>query len=322
MIGIKDIVSFFPEKSIPTTEISGFGELTEQEQEYFKNVGIESVQVSEDFNGYPLAAAAAKKLLEGNKMNGNEIDLLILIQSRLPEYFMSSPAAHLQNELKAVNANVLSISDLGCTDMSMALKLARDFLVANPGSDNVLICYGNTPYSLSRYRYPVTIYGDGGVAVLVGISERNKIIDVNIKTDGKYWDLFKVEYRDKHFEDYKEVCTNTRSYGFELAIESKIRFAEINSNILNKNGLCTSDIRHYILQNISMRAFEFYETAFGVSLSPVCRYNLKKYGHLGPADIMLNYKTGIDKGIFKPNEKILIMNNSPVASWSAVIIEA
>jgi 3-oxoacyl-[acyl-carrier-protein] synthase-3 len=321
MIGIKDIAAYFPEKMVPATGCPGFSDLKETEQEYFAGVGIETVPVSEELNGYPLAKAAAEKLLSVNGVNGSEIDLLLLIQSRLPEFFMSSAAAHLQSELKATNALVLSIADLGCTDMSMALKLAKDFLTANPRAANVLICYGNTPYSASRYRFPVTIYGDGGVAVLVGRTERNRIIDVDIKTDGKYWDLFKVEYRDKQFADMREVCTNTRKYGFELAIESKIRFAGINSDILTRNGLTRDDIRHYILQNISMRAYEFYETAFGVSLSPVCRFNLKKYGHLGPADIMLNYKTGLDKGIFAEGQKVLIMNNSPVASWSAVIIE-
>jgi 3-oxoacyl-[acyl-carrier-protein] synthase III len=321
MIGIKDIATFFPEKIVPATAIPGFHELKEQEQEYFKGVGIETVPVSDELNGYPLAKAAAQQLLADNNLEGNKIDLLVMIQSRLPEFFMSSAAAHLQSELKATNALVLSIADLGCTDMSMALKLAKDFLIANPKAEHVLICYGNTPYSASRYRFPVTIYGDGGVAVLIGRTDHNRIIDVDIRTDGKYWDLFKVEYRDKKFTDFREECTNMRRYGFELAIESKIRFAGINNDIITRNGLNREDINHYILQNISMRAYEFYETAFGVSLSPVCRFNLKKYGHLGPADIMLNYKTGLDKGIFSRGEKVLIMNNSPVASWSAVIIE-
>jgi 3-oxoacyl-[acyl-carrier-protein] synthase-3 len=36
---------------------------------------------------------------------------------------------------------------------------------------------------------------------------------------------------------------------------------------------------------------------------------------------MLNYQAGIDKGLFQRGDKVLIMNNSPVAAWSAVVIE-
>jgi 3-oxoacyl-[acyl-carrier-protein] synthase-3 len=321
MIGIKAISSAFPEVMLPAGEIPGHNKLNAQEQEYFNGVGIETVPVTTDQNGYPLARAAAEKLLTANNIAATNIDLIIFIQCRLPEYFMSSYSSRLQSELKAKKALVMSISDLGCTDMSMALKLAKDFLIANRQAENVLICYGNTPYSSSRYRVPVTIYGDAGIAVLVGRTEENKIVDVDIRIDGKYWDLFKVEYRDKKFEEYKEECTSLRKYGFELAIESKMRFTGINSDILERNGLERSDIRHYILQNISLRAFEFYETAFNVTLSPVCRYNLRRYGHLGPADIMLNYQAGVDKGLFQRGDKVLIMNNSPVAAWSAVVIE-
>lgn len=321
MIGIKNIASAFPELMLPAGEIPGREQLKEQELEYFKGVGIDTVPVCTDQNGYPLAKAAAEKLLQKSNITGADLDLIILIQCRLPEYFMSSSSTRLQHDLQAKRSMVLSISDLGCADMSMALKLAKDFLISNRQAENVMICYGNTPYSNSRYRYPVTIYGDGGVAVLVGRTGQNRIVDVDIRTDGRYWDLFKVEYRDRKFEGYREECTSLRRYGFELAIESKMRFAAINSDILEKNGLKKENIQHYILQNISGRAYEFYETAFNVKLSPVCRYNLRRYGHLGPADIMLNYQEGIDKGLFQRGERVLIMNNSPVAAWSALILE-
>lgn len=321
MIGIKHIASAFPETLLPAGEIPGTEELGEQELEYFKGVGIETVPVCTDMNGYPLAKAAAEKVLQKGNLSGAGLDLIIFIQCRLPEYFMSSSSTRLQHELGAKQSMVLSISDLGCADMSMALKLAKDFLISNLQAENVLICYGNTPYSNSRFRYPVTIYGDAGIAVLVGRTGENRIVDVDIRTDGRYWDLFKVEYRDRKFDGYREECTSLRKYGFELAIESKMRFAAINSDILKKNGLERENIQHYILQNISNRAYEFYETAFGVTLSPVCRYNLRQFGHLGPADIMLNYQTGIEKGLFRRGDNVLIMNNSPVAAWSAVVIE-
>lgn len=321
MIGIKDIATFFPGEQVPAKEMPGIKRLPEQELAYFQGVGIDTIHISDEYDGYMLAKSAADLLMEKNNVQGDDIDLIIFIQCRLPEYFMSSSSARLQNEMKAGKALVFSISDLGCTDMTMALKLAKDHLIANQQAENVLICYGNKPYSPSRYRFPVTIYGDGGVALLVSRTEQNQLVDIDIHTDGKYWDLFKVEYKNKIFSEYKEECSSLRKYGFELAIESKIRFLHLNKNLLARNNWNRDEISHFILQNISLRAYEFYETAFDVKLSPVCKYNLRKYGHLGPADIMLNYQAGLEKGLFRPGEKVLIMNNSPVASWSSILIQ-
>jgi 3-oxoacyl-[acyl-carrier-protein] synthase-3 len=321
MIGIVDIASFFSEKKVYAKHLIADAGLDENEVEYFSNTGIKSIYESDKCQGFDLAKEAALKLMQKNNISGSDIDLVIYIQSRLPQYLMSSGAARLQYEIGATNANALAISDLGCTDMTMAIKLACDFLVANKQAEIVMICYGNRPYTPSRFRFPVTINGDGGIALVIGRTENNQVLDIGIKTEGNYWDLFKVDYKDKKYDDYQEECTSYRKYGFNLAIESKLKLLALNQSILSKNGLALKDIQHYLLQNLSLRSYQFYEDSFDISLSKVCQYNLSKYGHLGPADVMLNYLTGLQKGVFKKGDKVLIMNNSPVASWSNILIQ-
>lgn len=321
MIGIKDVAPFLTDKKIGLRELIEHSFMQEEELDYFNAAGIDSIHIADEFTAYELAREATVKLLQQNRLSGADIDLIIYIQNRLPEYFMSSSAARLQSDIKALKASTFSLSDLGCTDMSMAIKVAHDFLIANQQAENVIISYGNKPYSPSRFRFPVTINGDGGISLLISRTLDNVIIDSGFATDGKYWDLFQVDYVDKNQSDYKEECSSLRRYGFELAIESKIRFLELNESILKRNSLVKEDIAHYLLQNISLRAYEFYETAFDIAFSKVCHHNLAKYGHLGPADIILNYFTGLQKGIFKKGHKVLIMNNSPVASWSTILIQ-
>ncbi|MBL0743070.1 3-oxoacyl-[acyl-carrier-protein] synthase III C-terminal domain-containing protein [Chryseolinea lacunae] len=321
MVGIQDIASFFTDQKVRTQELIENEDMEQAAIEYFNGVGIYSVCDAADYTGYDLAKEATVKLLQKNDVKGTDIDLIIYIQNRLPQYFMSSSAARLQHDIEATNANTFSLSDLGCTDMSMAIKLAKDFLSANHEADCVLISYGNKPYAPSRFRFPVTINGDGGIALLVTRTAENQIVDVNIKTQGKYWDLFKVEYANRNYAEYKEECTSLRRYGFELAIESKMSFLKLNNDVLEKNGLTAEDVKHYILQNISLRAYDFYESSMQIKFSKACHYNLANYGHLGPSDVMLNYLTGLERGIFQKGEHVLIMNNSPVAAWSNVLIQ-
>lgn len=321
MTGIQSIRTYTPGTPVPVLDLQEKETLSESELAYFTTCGVDTVYDSGSITSYELAKGACERLLQETGTEAASIDLIIYLQSRMPEHFISSESTRLQHDIKARNAISFAITNLGCADSSMALKLAKDFLTANRKANNVLICYGNKLFSNYRFRNPVTILGDGGVAALVSKTADHKIADVQIQTNGHYWDLFKLEYRDKSFSQYREECSDIRKYGFELAIESKNRFREINDMILERNTLSKQDVHHFLLQNISSRAYEYYQSAFDIRISPVCSMNLARYGHLGAGDVFLNYQTGIESGIFQKGEKVLIMNNSPVAAWSSILIE-
>jgi 3-oxoacyl-[acyl-carrier-protein] synthase-3 len=321
MAGIHSIKTFTPGAPVSIQDLHEKEMLEEKELEYFTTCGIGTIYDASGFSSYDLAKGACEKLLQETGTEASSIDFIIYIQSRLPDQLVSSEATRLQYDIKATNALSFSISSLGCADSSMALKLAKDLLTANRKAGNVLICYGNKPVSPYRFRHPVTIVGDGGVAALITRTTDNTIADIQIETNGYYWDLFKMEYRNKCFDEYKEVCSDTRKYGFELAIESKNRFFDMNGAILARHNLTAQDINHYILQNISCRSYEYYQSAFDIRISPLCGMNLTRLGHLGAGDIFLNYQSGLESGIFGKGEKVLIMNNSPVAAWSSILID-
>ena len=321
MAGIQYVKTYTPGAPVSIHQLHEKEKLNENELAYFSTCGITTIYDSGPFTSYELARGACDKLLQETGTEAASRDLIIYIQSRTPEHFISSEATRLQHEIKATNALSFAISNLGCADSSMALKLAKDFLAANRKAGHVLICYGNKQVSPHRFRHPVTIVGDGGVAALITRTNDHVITDIQIETNGYYWDLFKLEYRNKSFDQYKEACSDIRKYGFELAIESKNRFSDINGAILNRHALSKQDISHFILQNISSRSYEYYEAAFDISISPLCAMNLATFGHLGAGDIFLNYQTGIESGIFAKGEKVLIMNNSPVAAWSSILME-
>lgn len=321
MIGIKAISTYTPGTAVQVNSCEEFKNLEGPEKEYFEGVGITQVQDAGELQSYDLAKGASEQLLQENGLEGKDLDYIIYIQSRTPEHFISSEATRLQHDLGATSALPFAISNLGCADSSMALKLAKDLLKANKKAKHVLICYGNKLYSNYRFRYPVTVMGDGGVAALIGKTEDKQILDIQMQTNGSYWDLFKMEYRGKQDDEFKETCSDLRKYGFELAIESKNRFQELNQKTLDNNGLEMDDINHFMLQNISSRAFDYYEQAFNLKMSPICQMNLSKYGHLGSGDIFLNLKTGLDSGLFQSGQNVLIMNNSPAAAWSTILIE-
>lgn len=317
MIGIKSIEVFYSGEKKNVLELPEMQTLNELELEYLKNSGIKTIYDSETLSSYQLAKEASKKVVQGFK---EKIEYIIYIKSRIPDTFISSEVTRLKAELK-IDAQVITISDLGCVDSSAAINLAKQLLEGNAKMNNILIAYGNKKYASTRFRYPVSVVGDFGVACIVGRTSELTIVDAEIETNGKYWDLFNVEFKNNLFSDYIEKCRSFKEYGFELAIESKNRFTFINNKILANNKLSYKDITCFLMQNISSNAFKYYEELFDIKFSNVCKENLETYGHTGASDILLNLYSKIKSETLKKDDLILIMNNSPVAAWASILIK-
>jgi 3-oxoacyl-[acyl-carrier-protein] synthase III len=75
------------------------------------------------------------------------------------------------------------------------------------------------------------------------------------------------------------------------------------------------------MQNLSEGAFTFYEETLGIEFAPACRRNLRRFGHLGPIDVILNLHTELQSGSIENGDRILILNNAPVAAWSVMLFE-
>jgi 3-oxoacyl-[acyl-carrier-protein] synthase III len=321
MVGLKAIKTYFAGRRVRVTDLDGYQELPAAGVEYYAQSGIDTVYAAAPRTGYELALGAAEQLLADGQIEADQIDLILYIRGRIPDQLVASEAMRLKHELGATSAQALAISDLGCADSSVALKLALDHHAANRAARHVLICYGHRNPEGCRFRFPVTVQGDGGFACLVSKSAGCRVLDLQLESNGAYWDLFKIDYQGKTKEQMREVCRDLRAYGFELAVESRMRFERLNQKLLQRHGLTYQDIKHVLLQNISQRAYVVYEDVIQHPISPVCRQNLAQYGHLGCADVFLNLQSGLESGLFRPGERVLVMNNSPVAAWTSFLIE-
>jgi 3-oxoacyl-[acyl-carrier-protein] synthase-3 len=58
-----------------------------------------------------------------------------------------------------------------------------------------------------------------------------------------------------------------------------------------------------------------------VKVSPACADNLWEYGHLGPNDALFNLETAMAPGELPEGGLAVVLNMSPVAAWSAMLVE-
>lgn len=315
--GIIGIASSLPKRRLVLEDIIDHEAIVNENADSAKALGVREVRFARTEHSVELGIEAARKLLQETDYPPAELGMILFCQPRAPEKLMTSEALRVQYELGATKALTFSIADLGCASSSSALMIAAQFKERFP----CLIVSGSTPFGNYRIREDVTILGDGGVAALMGPAPDIEHLVTKVETNGKYWNLYEVEYRDTLTENWRELTSEKTKYSFELAAESRNRFRDMIGEIRNLFPEHNPLYHHVIMQNISLGAYKFYESALDVHISKVCHDNLSRFGHLGAGDIFVNLREGLMRGVFQNGQRILVLNNSPSAAWGVSLLE-
>lgn len=321
MSGLDAVYVWLPPERVAVSQLPDRDTLAPAQQQAVAALGIDTVSSAAGASANDLAVTAVQALLARPDVSADEIDALLVVGSRAPDYLMSSESTRIAHEAGLDVGLSFSVSDLGCVSISAALLTARALLSANADWSGVLVAHGCVPPGPSRLRMPVTVNGDAGMAVLVRRGPRLRVLDLAVDTDGQFWDLFHVDYRDLPSSEWREHCTDLTRYSFELALQSRARLRGLTDRVLGRQGLSLRDIDHVVMQNISVGAFSFYEEVFEVNVARACYDNLRTLGHLGSVDIVQNLAAGVESGEFSDGELVLVMNNSPAAAWSSMVVQ-
>ncbi|WNV85209.1 3-oxoacyl-[acyl-carrier-protein] synthase III C-terminal domain-containing protein [Umezawaea sp. Da 62-37] len=310
-----------PETGMTVADLPELADMSTRERQTCTTLGIERVPVDDHADSRTLAVRAAQRVLADTGMTGIDLDALVLVEPRVPKALLTSEVTAVQAALGAGRAMSFSVGGLGCASITPALLTARGMLHADPHLSTVLIAHGSKPPTSRRYRHPVTVQGDCGFAVLLSRNGPLHLLDVVLESDGDYSDLFRVDYRDVPVDQWREECLDIGKYSLRLAVTTRDRLRSVNQRLLQRNGLRQEDIAGYLCQNISLAALRFYQESLGVAMESACADNLRHRGHLGPADALLNLQTTLDRNRWHAGDRVVLLNVSPVAAWSAVLIE-
>ncbi|MEQ4304220.1 3-oxoacyl-[acyl-carrier-protein] synthase III C-terminal domain-containing protein [Plantactinospora sp. B6F1] len=317
-IGIGRIHCVLPEEQVKVLELPEVELLGHDEARFVAESGVRTVGVLPDAEIGELAARACRELLAAAPSHPN---LLMMVAPRSPDVLLGSDVCRVQAEVGLESSFAFTIDGLGCTGSSAAWALARDLLVADPGRASVLITHGSRPTGVDRVRYPVTVIGDGAYAMTMVRGGRPVLRGHRMETDGSFHDLFRVDYKQAPWYEWREVCESPDRYRFEMAMHSRMRLGRMVDEVLAEAGLDRSQVAAAVMQNVTASAFEFYETLLGIPIHPVCRTHLADYGHLGAMDVVLNLDRLMTSGDVSTGDHVLVLNNSPVAAWAVTLWE-
>ncbi|MFJ9613766.1 3-oxoacyl-[acyl-carrier-protein] synthase III C-terminal domain-containing protein [Streptomyces noursei] len=311
-----------PETRTRIKDLPELATLPPGERESLLGLGVQTVCVDDARDDTGLALAASRTALDEAGLGPDDVDALIVVEPRAPGRLVASETTRLQERLGVRRALTFGVGGLGCVSVAPALFAARGLLAADEDMRNVLVAHGSRPATPVRYRHPVTVNGDSGQALVLSRTGPVTVVDMVQESNGAYWDLFHVVYRDRPDDQWREECEDPAAYSFRLAVESRNRLRDLLGRLLERNGLGREDVAGFVGQNLSVGGFAFVEEALGIELLPACRENLRQYGHLGPNDILLNLYSAMARGEIADGDLVVLINVSPVAAWSLMVVRA
>jgi 3-oxoacyl-[acyl-carrier-protein] synthase-3 len=326
--GIKNVAAYLPENIVYNQQI--------EDKINIEHVGIEKNGILSRLFGSKsrcfadektqvsdLASNAARKILHTN--HDEPIDLLIFAAAS-SDLIEPATANIIQTKL-GLTCPVFDIKN-ACNSFVNAIQVATAF-VESGVYQNVLITCGEKlseviNYNPKNYEHFVKCLagyslGDAGAAMLIGSSDRGKIVYQNFTTYGKHWNLCTVKgggslaFRD--FDQYYFECDSK---------ELQELFNHIASNFisdsLNEAGWNIKDINfvvsHQTASNTSIKISEH----FGIPEEKFTN-TFSNYGNIAAATIPLALSELVDQGKLIKGDKLMLLGFAAGVSLSMQLIE-
>lgn len=191
-VGISAMSAAVPKRVIKNRE---YTEIWSQEEanEIVDKTGIEERRFSDENTcSSDLCFAAAEKLFADNKINRDDIDLLVFI-SQTPDYRMPATSVILQHRLGLANKTIAFDITLGCSAFLYGLSVVYG-LMEKGNLKKALLLDGETRSKVysPRDRRSAFLFGDGGVAALIERDPKYGRSTFSLNSDGSRADLIMI----------------------------------------------------------------------------------------------------------------------------------
>jgi len=162
-----------------------------------------------------------------------------------------------------------------------------------------------------------------GAAVLEATEEDRGIIDVDLYSDGQYWELLYQPAGGSRIPATAETVANRMHYAkmkgnevFKVAVRM---FAECAEKILARNGFTADDVSLFIPHQANLRIIEAACKRVNLPMDRVF-VNVDRYGNTGAASVYVALEEALAAGRIKRGDLVLMAAFGGGFAWGAALM--
>lgn len=315
---VKGVGHYLPQRVVPNAE---FEKTLDTSDEWIKaRSGIERRHfAAEGETTSDLATKAAKTALAMAKMDGADIDAIVLATSTADLTFPSA-ATMVQHAIGNTTGYAFDVQAV-CAGFVYALSNANA-LIASGQADRVLVIGAETFSRIMDWtdRSTCVLFGDGAGALVLeaeegeGKNSDRGILSVDLNSDGRYKDLLYVD---------GGVSTQNsgmlRMQGPELFRHAVEKLAQTADTALGKIGLGADDVNWIVPHQANIRIIQSTAKKLGVGMDRVV-VTVQDHGNTSAASIPLALSVGVANGQIKQGDLVVTEAIGGGLAWGAVVL--
>ncbi len=234
-------------------------------------------------------------------MNGSQSNHVLFEESGDVKHVMRFPASELQAEYEMHNAFIIGLNQQACTGMLGSLRIARNFLLAENGVNNVLCVTSDRFPKGAKYEQAYNLISDGAAVCRVSRDAQGfRLLDVHHISNGAMVDASDDETVGSYF-----------NYVVRLIGET-----------LDKNHLAMSSVRWVVPQNTNRKAWEVLSRLLDLDVDQAFFPSMKQTGHVISADNIINLAELRSSSHLEEGDLVLTFMAGYGSNWQCALLEA
>jgi 3-oxoacyl-[acyl-carrier-protein] synthase III len=326
-IGVAATAAYLPEQWMTAAEIGAASGIPEQV--IVEKFGLRGKHIAgPDEHVSDMAVEAASRLLGQHDVDPAGIDVVLYYGSMWKDYPVWQAAPWIAHRLGCERAYALEYANVSC-GTPVALRLARNFLLAEPELRNVLLVaacresylidYGN---ERSRFMFN---FGDGAVAGLLTRDAPHELLGANAVTDGSFALQVKVPAGGSVEPASRETVAGRRHY-LDVADPAQMKggldevslpnFVAAASGALERSGASLEDVAYVCGIHMKHSMHDAILAALGVERAAY----LDDTGHMSGVDPLLALDRAARAGELAEGDLVLLLAAGTGYTWAASVI--
>jgi 3-oxoacyl-[acyl-carrier-protein] synthase-3 len=263
-----------------------------------------------------LAYNAARKLIDKNNVDSQDIDMLLLCTQN-PDYRLPTTACIVQDKLGLKKSTMAFDINLGCSGFTHSIPIAGNFLESGKFKKAMLVMADEYSKIINyKDKNTASIFGDAGSAVtLTKCEDGYGVIDYSFGTDGSGWEKLIVRNTGTAKED---VTSELFMDGREIFKFSMFVVPKSIDEILEKNNLKKEDIKYFVMHQANKYMLTELRKRLKLTDEQMI-IDMQNYGNTVSSTIPIALKNLFDKGTLKKGDLILLTGFGVGLSWSNVL---